>query len=89
MAWQDGFGKVSVIEHYPRYVHLRVEDHFRILFLTFVYANPQAEARHDRWSNLSRIKNGIHRDWALIRDFNEIMDASEKNVEPPSILEEA
>ncbi|KAF7810471.1 ribonuclease H [Senna tora] len=88
VGWTEDFGEVEVIRSDMQYVHLRVKESTQAWILTIIYASPQSETTHTLWQELKRSSENLQVDWALIGDFNDILGASKKKVEPPSILEE-
>lgn len=47
-------------------------------WLTIVYASPQNNSRAQNWIDLANINPGPDASWALMGDFNDTIDPSEK-----------
>lgn len=65
----------SLHEHY---INLFIDYNNYKWCFTIIYASPHANLRNLFWDTLSQVRPPDNVAWALIGDFNEVVDASEK-----------
>ncbi|XP_013589191.1 PREDICTED: uncharacterized protein LOC106297509 [Brassica oleracea var. oleracea] len=77
VLWKDCY-KVEILSSDKRLIDMSVEMGSLFFFLSCVYEDPVRDRRQLVWDKLVNIGLTRDRAWALIGDFNELLDNSEK-----------
>ncbi|KAI9080706.1 hypothetical protein K1719_037372 [Acacia pycnantha] len=79
VVWDSSRISVSVLEENFQFFHLRCQSSsVPLLFLTAIYAVPNANNRELLWSNIWRLSKGITDPWSVVGDFNDISSIDER-----------
>lgn len=78
IGWRPNVINITGHSLHPNFINLKVLYNNIKWYLTIVYASPQPALRAQNWADLAAINPGDAMAWALIGDFNDIVDASEK-----------
>ncbi|XP_061373834.1 uncharacterized protein LOC133316136 [Gastrolobium bilobum] len=60
------------------FVNEKTEYHVLLTYFTFVYGSPRSVERRILWENLKDIGETVNNDWAVLGDFNSILEGNEK-----------
>ncbi|XP_013594546.1 PREDICTED: uncharacterized protein LOC106302626 [Brassica oleracea var. oleracea] len=77
VLWKDCY-KVEILPSDKRLIDMSVEMGSLFFFLSCIYGDPVRDRRQLVWDKLVNIGLTRDRAWALIGDFNELLDNSEK-----------
>lgn len=77
--WHTSLWEVEVLKFSSQFLHMNVgwKKEAKCL-LTVVYGRPQLQARRILWDDLRDINSGIDNSWAIVGDFNAILEANER-----------
>lgn len=78
-AWDPNLINVLSFTTHPQFINLQIETNSIVWWLTIVYASPQQDTRDALWRDISDIAPPEDAPWALIGDFIEIVDSTEKS----------
>ncbi|XP_062011852.1 uncharacterized protein LOC133728453 [Rosa rugosa] len=80
LLWNTRSINLEIIQPHDRFIHCRLTDLTlqHTSFITFVYAYPKKEKQLELWNTLATLQPPYNDCWALIGDFNSILDLEEK-----------
>lgn len=79
LCWNDDI-RVEILKSHPQVVHIRLGDlrNSKHFLCSIVYASPHATTKRELWPFLSSLAATIMEPWILARDFNCILDSTER-----------
>lgn len=78
--WREELVDLQVLQIHEQFIHCKITDRrsdFDTL-ITFVYGKNNIEDRKSLWTALASLQSGINEPWCLYRDFNAVMDYSNR-----------
>lgn len=79
LAWDKNNVSIEVVSQHDQALNVLVQtDNGRHWFLTVIYASPNLMYQRDLWSYLSRLGSIMTASWVALGDFNQVLEASDK-----------
>ncbi|XP_028785411.1 uncharacterized protein LOC114741327 [Neltuma alba] len=79
VAWKSDLVRISILSSNKQLLHLRCEFLGKpACLLTAIYAIPHSNLRQTLWEDLKFLAQSTAEPWGVIRDFNDIAEASER-----------
>ncbi|XP_074298786.1 uncharacterized protein LOC141629723 [Silene latifolia] len=80
IIWKPGMFRVHILEYNAQYIHMKVDALVSrsVFFLTIVYVFNGINERAPLWDHLRKIAQQVAGPWAIVGDFNCVLDANER-----------
>ncbi|XP_057444628.1 uncharacterized protein LOC130736869 [Lotus japonicus] len=89
LLWHKHWGSLEVLKSHRQFVHTRVTLNAGgpKMLITFTYGSPNVTLRDVLWRELRTIAGSVTESWAVVRDFNSYLCASDKiGGGPPNLV---
>ncbi|KAI9074289.1 hypothetical protein K1719_043774 [Acacia pycnantha] len=80
LAWSSSATSLTVVEENRQFFHFHCQrPNVPPFLITAIYATPHSKLRSVLWEDLSRLSRGIQFPWAVLGDFNDILNVNERS----------